>query len=315
MKAVILCAGQGTRLRPLTPALPKHMIPVANRPLVAYTFDLCRALGVSHVVLVLHPSMKDTVSHLHGYTRGFRLEVAYQSEPKGLADAVRAAAPLVGEEPFLLILGDTLISTEAVPQVRSAIGARHSCVFLMAVSDPRPYGVAELDDGRIMRLVEKSADPPSDLALIGLYLLEPNIFEAIDRITPSPRGELELTDAIDFLVRSSHRVDGHRLSGGWIDAGDPRGLLEANRMVLADMRTEDRGNTRVQIDPSALVSDSTLRGPIVIGPGTTIEHSTMEPAASVGARCVIRDSTVADSIVMDEVVLERIDAQSTLSSA
>ena len=309
MKAVVLAAGLGTRLRPITPEMPKHLIPVANRPLVGYSFDVCRALGINDVVLVLHPSMDPDDARLATCREGLRLATVYQQKPRGLADAVRAAGPEIGDERFLLLLSDSIVDPAHLAAVQPALLAPGSSVCITPVADPRQYGVAEIREGYVTRLVEKPQAPTSHLALVGVYVLEPDILEAIDTTVPSTRGELEITDTIGAWIDSGHLVRGVELTGGWTDAGNAAGLLAANRTALVGAHLGAPGDAAARVDPKAQVVDSQFIGPLIIGPGAVVTSSRIGPNASIGPGCRIRDSRVTDSILLDRVVLDSVDVE------
>ena len=306
MQAVILSAGKGSRLLPLTRTRVKHMIPIANRPIIAHLFDLCRALQVTDATVVINPAASGGVAELVPFATDLHLRVVHHAESRGLADSTRAAANTVEDERFLLMLGDTLVTREAVPAIRAALAAPGCGVFLMRVDDPRQYGVANVFDSSVQRLVEKPTIPPSNLALMGLYVLPRAIFAAIDRVAPSPRGELEITDALDRLIQDGLPVHAYELPGGWVDAGDPAGLLAANRWALD---TTVEGTAGVAIDPTAIVESCELRGPTSIAAGAELRCCRVGPYASIGEHCRARDSTLRECIILDGARLESVIAE------
>ena len=319
MKALVLAGGKGTRLRPLTYTMAKQLIPVANRPMLHYVLNHLRDAGISDVGVVISPQTGPQVQEaLSRYDGGLRLTFLLQEEPLGLAHAVKVARGYLGDAPFVMYLGDNLIGQGIARFVREFRETQADALILLKeVADPRLFGVAVLGGrGEVLRLIEKPREPPSDLALVGVYLFSPAIHEAIERIRPSWRGELEITDAIQCLLDSGHRVLGRRLEGWWLDCGKKDDLLEANRVVLDELVSRDvRGDVdetsrvsgRVVVAEGATVRSSELRGPIVIGPGTAVEESFIGPYTSVGGGCVVARSTVEHCVVLDGARIEGVE--------
>ena len=314
MKAVLLCAGKGTRLAPLTHTRPKHDLPLGNRPLIAHLFDACRRLGLSEVIVVLHPTLAPGADELAQHADGLVLHAAYQDEPNGLADAVRTAAPFLGADRFLLLLGDTLLTDAAIRQVAQTLHEPGSKIYVQPVENPCQYGVAVVRGGQVVRLLEKPQRPPSNLALVGLYQLEPSIFPAIERIQPSPRGELEITDAIDRLVQDGERVEAVELAGRWLDCGSLDGALEANRAVLDRLGAPNDMRTR---EPAHRPARGTCRitPPVAIGSNVVLEDCEVGPYASIGAGCVIRGGAITNSIVLEGASIENARCQNAIVGA
>ena len=267
MKGLVLAGGHGTRLRPLTFTGNKHMIPIANQPMLYYALRHLADAGIRDVAIVLgtiHEGIPESVGD--GAAFGLRVTYVHQGEPKGLAHAVRCAAPFLGDDPFVMYLGDNLLHDGVAPLVAAfARGGGDAIVGATPVPDARPYGVVELDGDRIVSIEEKPAHPKSNLALIGIYLFTAKIHPIIARLTPSARGELEITEAIWQLLRSGATVRVERVRGWWKDTGRPSDLLDANAKVLGSappefFRQEGR------IDPKAEIV-----GPVAIGPGSVVE--------------------------------------------
>jgi glucose-1-phosphate thymidylyltransferase len=316
MKALVLAGGKGTRLRPLTYSIAKALIPVANRPIIHYVLQHLRDAGVRDVGVILAPEtgaqVRETLSSHGG---DLRLTYIVQDQPRGLADAVRVARGYLDDDPFVMYLGDNVIGCGIQDAVREFETAGADAeVLLKEVPDPRMFGVAELDaSGRIRRLIEKPQQPPSNLALVGIYVLGPAIHHAIDRISPSARGELEITDAIQRLLDDGYVVRGKQLQTWWLDAGGKDDLLKANRAVLeewcvgdvqGDVDQDSRIAGPVALDKTAHMKHSEVRGPVAIGSGSAIEGSFIGPYTSVGSSCVIRDSSVQHSVILDGARLE-----------
>lgn len=310
MKAVVLCAGEGTRMRPLTHFQPKHLIPVGNKPVVEWVLAAISSAMISTAVVVVSPSTELAFREALGDGAGFGIELSYivQKEPRGLAHAVACAEGYVAKEPFLLYLGDNLFEMgirELVDAFRN--GNCSAAISLVQVEDPRRFGVACLEAGRIVRLVEKPEHPPSDMAVAGAYVFDSRIFDAIRRIRPSARGELEITDAIQVLIDDRLLVLPHRVEGWWKDVGRPRDLLIANQLLAEQLERSIGGRIdassavegKVVIGAETVVERSTIVGPAVIGAGVRIRNAAIGPNVSLGDGCVVEDCSVENSILMD----------------
>ncbi|NLF32678.1 MAG: glucose-1-phosphate thymidylyltransferase [Planctomycetes bacterium] len=309
MKGLILTGGKGTRLRPLTHTRAKQLIPIANKPNLFYVIDDLVAAGITDIGLIISPETGEEIRAAcgDGGRWGARFTFIVQDAPRGLAHAVMTAEPFLGEEPFVMYLGDNLLSGGIGHLVEAfEASAPAALVLLTEVPNPQQFGVAEFDAaGNLVRLVEKPADPPSNLALVGVYLFTPAIHEATATLSPSGRGEYEITDAIQALIDSGHTVQARRTRGWWKDTGKPDDLLEANRLVLAEMAGRidgdvvDSGLTgAVVVDAGARVVGSTIRGPVHIAAGAVIENATIGPFASIGENVEVTAATVEHSIVM-----------------
>jgi glucose-1-phosphate thymidylyltransferase len=315
MKAVVLCAGFGTRMRPLTDHVAKHLIAVANKPVLFYAIENIVAAGVRDIGIVVNPNTHAQIeAQVHrGERFGARVQYVEQPEPLGLAHAVHCAREFAGDEPVVLYLADTLIDEPiANATARFEIEQPSAVVMLAAVADPQRYGVAQLDGDRIIRLAEKSPQPPSNLAIIGAYVLDHHIFEAIDQLQPSARGEYEITDAIQALVARGRLVLPHVTTRWWKDTGTPADLLDANRVLLDRIVPDSRGRLDAAssvignaiIGAGTVIQRSRIVGPVVIGNDVRIDDATIGPYVSIGDRCDIRRTIVENSIVMDGSVLD-----------
>jgi len=319
VKALVLSGGKGTRLRPLTYTMPKQLIPVANQPILHYVMDQISHLGVREVGVIVSPETGSAIREsIAPNPWGFDLTFIPQNEPLGLAHAVQTARGFLKDESFLMYLGDNLIGRDLKHFEEEFQSAKPGAMILLKeVEDPRLFGVAEVNgDGRITRLIEKPKNPPSNLALVGVYLFSPAIHEAIDAIKPSWRGELEITDAIQKLMENGHNVHSFVLDSWWLDAGKKDDLLEANRIVLDEcarceiqgvVDPESRVVGRVTLKEGSRVSRTEVRGPVNIGPGTVIEDAFIGPYTSIGKNCVIKNSTLEHCVLFDGVRLEGVD--------
>jgi len=296
--------------------MAKQLIPVANRPILHYVIDQIARAGIEEVGVILSPQTEYAVREaLTLNPWGLAFTFILQEEPLGLAHAVKTARPFLQEEPFLMYLGDNLIGQDIGGFVKEFSSAKpEALILLKEVPDPRLFGVAEVDgDGRIRRLAEKPTDPPSNLALVGVYLFSPAIHSAIANIEPSWRGELEITDAIQKLLESGQTVQSYILQGWWLDAGKKDDLLEANRIVLDEWTQREirgivNGNSRllgrVVLEDTAQVRRSEVRGPVVIGSGTVIEDAFIGPYTSIGRDCTISAAVLEHCVVLDGVCVE-----------
>lgn len=306
MKGLILAAGLGTRLRPLTSLRPKPIIGVANKPIIVHAIDNLVAAGITDIgIVVSHDTvdyLKDTLSSYQGATFSYLM----QDPPLGLAHAVKVARDFLADDPFVMYLGDNLFE-HGIQAFVDAFneGNVNAVLALVRVADPRSFGVAVVEDGRIINLVEKPKNPPSDLAVAGVYVFDKHIHEIIETLEPSGRGEYEITDAIQGLIDSKYAIAPVETPGWWKDTGKPHELLDANRLMLAKMTesrlegtledTEVIGN--VVVEAGASLKNSKVVGPVVIGSGTTIEDAYIGPYTSVGDNVVIRDAEIEYSVI------------------
>ena len=265
LKGLILSGGRGTRLRPITFTSAKQLVPVANKPVLFYGIEAMAAAGIREVGIIIAPETGDEIREAagDGSQFGVRIEYIVQDEPAGLAHAVLTAEPFLGSSPFVMYLGDNLLQggmEDLVQEFRAA--APEAGILLTPVPDPQNYGVAELgEDGSVVRLVEKPPEPATDLALVGVYMFTPRIHEAARAIEPSPRGELEITDAIQWLVDNGHRVEPHVVRGWWKDTGRLEDMLEANRLILDTLERRIDGElAEAQVDGRVVVEEGARPG-------------------------------------------------------
>jgi glucose-1-phosphate thymidylyltransferase len=309
LKGLILSGGAGTRLRPITHTSAKQLVPVANKPVLFYGIEALVEAGITEIGVIIAPETGEEIRQAAGDGSDFGASITYieQEAPLGLAHALLTAEDYLGQSPFVMYLGDNLLRDGITDLVE---GFRRSepdaLILLTRVDDPSSYGVAELNDERVVRLVEKPRDPPSDLALVGVYMFTPAIFEAAHSIKPSGRGELEITDAIDTLIESDRRVESHIVKGWWKDTGKLEDMLEANRLVLEDIEprvegeldAESRVEGRVAIEKGAKLERTVVRGPAIIGAGAQLTDSYIGPYTAIERDVVITGSEVEHSIVL-----------------
>lgn len=318
MKGLVLCAGRGNRLRPFTFARAKHLIPVANKPIVLHVVESLARSGVADIGVVVNPATGEELREvlLENCPRGVRLSFIVQESPSGLAHALKAARRYLAETPFVTHLGDCLVSDGVARLLAEFATGRWQAVLMVApVSNPGGYGVVVADEDRsVARLVEKPKEPfPSNLALVGAYVFGSTIHEAIDGLQPGPRGEYELTDAIQGLVDRGYRVGFRPLRGWWKDIGQPRDLLEANRLLLSGLAPAVQGevaDSRVVgaafVEDGARVVRSTLLGPVHIARGALVEDSRIGPYTSVGRAARVVSTEVRSSIILDAADLSNL---------
>jgi len=311
MKGLILSGGKGTRLRPLTYTQAKQLVPVANKPVLFYGIEALVEAGVKDIGIVVGDTgaeIRAAVGDGRRWGEDVRITYIEQDEPRGLAHAVLIAEPFLGDGPFVMYLGDNILKSGIVTLVEEFLKNKpNSLILLTPVPNPEMFGVAELREGRVIRLVEKPQKPASNLALVGVYLFDRNIFEAVKAIKPSARNELEITDAIQYLVDKGYRVEPHLVSGWWKDTGKIEDLLEANRLILESAVGRCEGHVDessrisgpVILEKGVEVRNSTIRGPAIIGAGTEIVDSYIGPFTSIEPRCKIIRTEIEHSIVLE----------------
>jgi len=320
MKALILSGGKGTRLRPLTYSGAKQLVPVANKPIIFYCIENIVQAGIKELGIIISPEtgqeIKDTVGD--GSTWDIRIEYITQDVPGGLAHAIKTAQGFLKDYPFIMYLGDNLIGTrisEFIEKFRN--NSPDALILLKEVDNPKQFGVAEVSKGgKVIKLVEKPDVPPSNLALVGIYIFSSNIHGAIEKIKPSKRGELEITDAIQELIKMKRNVESFILDTWWLDTGKKDDLLTANAIVLDKWLKESINGTvddtnritgRLAVGKGSVIKNSTIRGPVIIGNDTRIENSFVGPHTSIGNKVKITKSSVEHSVVMDESELMDIE--------
>jgi glucose-1-phosphate thymidylyltransferase len=308
LKGLILSGGKGTRLRPITHTSAKQLVPVANRPVLFYAIQAMADAGIGEVGIIIAPETGDEIREVAGDGSRFGVVLTYivQDQPAGLAHAVLTAEAFLGGSPFVMYLGDNLLQGGISDLVRAFDTDQPDALILLTpVPDPEQYGVAELEDGVVVRLVEKPAVPKTDLALVGVYMFRASIHDAARAIEPSARGELEITDAIQHLVDIGLTVSPHIVQGWWKDTGRLEDMLAANRLVLDTIERrldgellESRVDGRVVIEAGARLERCTVRGPAVIGSGARLTDCYIGPYTAIGEDCVIRDAEVEHSILL-----------------
>jgi glucose-1-phosphate thymidylyltransferase len=321
MKGLILSGGKGTRMRPLTYTSAKQLIPVANKPVLVYGIEAIVAAGIPDIAIIVSPETGDEIRECIGDGSKYRANVSYieQDAPRGLAHAVLTAEQFLRDSSFVMYLGDNLLQHGITPLVEEYRSLEcNSEILLTKVPNPSQFGVAELSsDGRVIKLTEKPAQPKSDLALVGVYMFDENIFDAAKAIKPSKRGELEITDAIQWLLDHKFTVHPHIVKGWWKDTGKIEDMLEANRTVLDTFDRVVRGDIqgtssiegKVVIEEGAQIIDSVVRGPAIIGSGARVEHAYVGPYTSIGNRCALEHCEIENSIVLENSTIAHVNGR------
>lgn len=322
MKALILAGGTGSRLRPITYSMAKQLVPVANKPVIEYGIEAIAEAGVKEFGIIVGdtgPAVEKAVGD--GSRWGIEITYIPQSAPLGLAHAVATAKPFLGDDDFVMYLGDNLIKSSVRTLVQEFETYRPAATILLTpVPNPSDFGVAELENDRVVRLQEKPKDPKSNLALVGVYLFDRRIHDVIAVLKPSARGEYEITDAIQALVDGNLNVRSHIVEGWWKDTGTVEAMLEANRLILEDIEPRSDGEVdslskiegRVQVGKGTLVQNSVIRGPAVIGENCRITDSFVGPFTAIADNTQVTSTEIENSIVMGDCELT--DAPSRLAS-
>jgi glucose-1-phosphate thymidylyltransferase len=314
VKGLILSGGKGTRLRPFTYTGAKQLVPIANKPVLFYAIEDLVQAGITQIGIIVGDT-GDQVRQAVGDGSRFGAQVCYieQDAPRGIAHGIKIARDFIGDEKFVLFLGDNFIRGGIVPQVAAfRDGTMNAQIILHRMDDPSAMGVAILDgDERVTRLVEKPKQFVSPYAVIGIYMFDRHVFEAVEAIKPSARGELEITDTIQYLIDRKLNVGAHRLEGWWIDTGKMSDILEANRLVLDVLDTKNEGQIdsasviegRIVLQKGAVVVNSKIRGPAIIGERTRIENAFVGPYTSIHHDCLIQNCEIENSVVLENSTL------------
>jgi glucose-1-phosphate thymidylyltransferase len=318
MKALVLSGGKGTRLRPITHTSAKQLVPVANKPILYYAIEAIRDAGITEIGIIVGETHEEIRAACNdGSDWGCKITYIPQDAPLGLAHAVKIAEPFIGKDSFVMYLGDNLIKdgiTALVEEFES--GSYNAQILLAHVRNPKQFGVAELDPktGGVVKLEEKPAKPKTDLALVGVYMFDSSVFTAVNAIKPSTRGELEITEAIQYLIDNDYSVHSHVIEGYWKDTGRLEDMLEANRIILDGLTRKIEGTVdgdsqiigKVHIESGAKIIDSVVRGPAIIGKDTVIENAYIGPFTSIYHDCVISGSEVEHSIILEGSKIENV---------
>ena len=325
MKGIILHGGHGTRLRPLTHTGPKQLLPIANKPMSQYALDDLKTAGITDIGIIIGDVYPDKVKEYYGTGEKFGVNITYiyQDSPKGISHAIRLCKDFIGNDKFIVYLGDNVLRKNLVDYTKKFQTSDSDAIILLCkVDDPQRFGVAEIEQGKIKKIIEKPKNPTSDLAVIGIYFLTPKIFDIIDNLKPSLRGELEITDALQMLMDNGNKIEYDTVTGWWKDTGTPEDIIHANKLVLDSIGTENQ----FLIDDSSTIKDSIvigkdteisrdsfLTGPIIIGKNCKIGPAVrIGPYVSVGNNCTLKNCNIENSIIMDDC---KISAKTDLSDS
>lgn len=319
LKGLILSGGKGTRLRPITHTSAKQLVPVANKPVLFYGIESMVEAGIVEIGIIIAPETGDEIREAVGDGSQFGAKITFipQAEPLGLAHAVLTGEEFLGGSPFVMYLGDNLLQGGLVSLTETfKSNDPDALILLTKVPDPEHFGVAELADGKVVRLAEKPPEPKTDLALVGVYMFKPSIFDAARAIEPSPRGELEITDAIQYLVDSGKNVEPHLVEGWWKDTGRLEDMLEANRQVLDEIALDIQGELidstvdgRVLIEKGARLERSVVRGPAVIAAGAQLVDAYVGPYSSIGENVILERAEIEYSIILSDSTITDLGAR------
>lgn len=318
MKGILLHGGHGTRLRPLTHTGPKQLLPIANKPMSQYCIEMMKDAGITDIAIIIGGIGSDKVKEYYGDGRkfGVSLQYIFQESPKGIAHAINLCKDFIGNEKFLVFLGDNIIQKSIKKIADEFLNSNHDAVVLLCeVDNPSRFGIAEIKDGVIKKIVEKPKNPSSNLAVTGIYFLTPKIFEIINNLKPSWRNELEITDALDMLLNENHEISYNMITHYWKDTGTPEDIIHANKSILENLIPNFKGKkeSTVTIEGNVSVGESTslsgnvkIYGPVIIGNNCEVSgDSIIGPNTSIGDGCIISGGKIKDSIIMNNCEIEK----------
>ena len=318
MKALVTAGGHGTRLRPITYTQNKHLIPIANKTMLQYALDYLKEAEIYEIGIIINANDK-SIQNVFGNGEDFGVEITYieQDQPLGLAHVVKVSQSFIGSDNFIFYLGDNILIGGLKSFINDFKRMKSNChLVLSQVPNPNRFGVAEVINDRIVRIKEKPISPKSNLAVTGIYLYDSNIFEAVNSIKPSKRGELEISDAHQFLIENGYDVSYSEITGWWKDTGQPSDLLDANRLVLDNIKEKNDGSIdnlttisgEVIIGNNSQIINSKINGPAIIDNDTVIKDSFIGPYTAIGTNCKITSSKVEYSIIMEGCVIDCVDS-------
>ena len=318
MKALVTAGGHGTRLRPITYTQNKHLIPIANKTMLQYALDYLKEAEIYEIGIIINANDK-SIQNIFGNGEGFGVEITYieQDQPLGLAHVVKVSQSFIGSDNFIFYLGDNILIGGLKSFINDFKRMKSNChLVLSQVPNPNRFGVAEVINDRIVRIKEKPISPKSNLAVTGIYIYDSNIFEAVNSIKPSKRGELEISDAHQFLIENGYDVSYSEITGWWKDTGQPSDLLDANRLVLDNIKEKNDGSVdnlttisgEVIIGNNSQIINSKINGPAIIDNDTVIKDSFIGPYTAIGTNCKITSSKVEYSIIMEGCVIDCVDS-------
>ena len=320
MKGIILHGGHGTRLRPLTHTGPKQLLPIANKPMSQYALEDLKTAGITEIGIIIGDVYPEKVKEYYGDGSKFGVKISYiyQDSPKGISHAIRLCKDFIGNEKFIVYLGDNVLRKNLIDYTKKFESSDSDAMILLCeVDEPQRFGIAELDKdnpGKIKKIMEKPKDPPSNLAVIGIYFLAPKIFDIIDNLKPSWRGELEITEALDMLMNQGNKIEYDTVTGWWKDTGTPDDIIHANKLVLDSIGTDNQFliEADAEIKDSIVIGkgtsisrDSFVTGPVIIGKNCKIGPAVrIGPYVSIGDNCKLQRCEIQDSIIMADCTID-----------
>ena len=320
MKGIILHGGHGTRLRPLTHTGPKQLLPIANKPMSQYALEDLKTAGITEIGIIIGDVYPEKVKEYYGDGSNFGIKITYiyQDAPKGISHAIRLCKDFIGDDRFIVYLGDNVLRKDLTDYTKKfETSDSDAMILLCEVDDPQRFGIAELDKdnpGKIKKIMEKPKDPPSNLAVIGIYFLAPKIFDIIDNLKPSWRGELEITEALDMLMNQGNKIEYDIVTGWWKDTGTPDDIIHANKLVLDSIGTDNQFliEADAEIKDSIVIGkgtsisrDSFVTGPVIIGKNCKIGPAVrIGPYVSIGDNCKLQRCEIQDSIIMADCTID-----------
>jgi glucose-1-phosphate thymidylyltransferase len=313
MKGIILHGGHGTRLRPLTHTGPKQLLPIANKPMSQYCIESIKNTGIVEIAIIIGGIGANKVKEYYGTGEKFGVKFTYisQDQPRGIAHAIQLCKDFVNNEKFLVFLGDNIIQKN-INYIRKSFenSDADASILLCEVDDPSRFGIADVKDGQIIKIMEKPKEPPTNFAVTGIYFLTPKIFEIIKRLKPSWRNELEITDALQMLLEEGNKITYDTITDYWKDTGTPEDIINANKEILKKINSsfQDNNEENVSIEKNAIIGNGTIIGencqvigPVIIGENCVIgENSSIGPNVSIGNNVKISKSSIKDSIIMEK---------------
>lgn len=320
VKGLVLSGGFGTRLRPLTYSQQKQLIPVANKPILFYGIEDLIEAGVKDIGVIIGPNKNQVIDTVNSVSWDADIEFIEQEKPLGIAHAIKISREFLGNHPFIVYLGDNILKEGVVDHVNDFKNSDfEGSILLTEVKNPQDFGIATVNKkNEIVKLVEKPKDPPSSLAVIGVYLFRSKIFDAIEEIRPSKRNQLEITDAIQWLIDHHHKVKSSLVNNWWKDTGKPKDILEANHLVLDAVEKDIKGKIvncdiegSIAVGENSKISDTVLKGPCIIGKDVMIKNSYVGSYTSIGDDCKILSSEIEDSVIMNGTEIIDVDLRIT----
>jgi len=317
MKGIILHGGHGTRLRPLTHTGPKQLLPIANKPMSEYCIDIIKSAGICEIAIIIGGIGSEKVKEYYGTGEKFGVKISYvqQDEPKGIAHAINLCKDFIGNNKFIVFLGDNIILREISDYKKKFEESDvDASILLCKVDNPKQFGIADINsDGSIKKIIEKPKDPPTNLAVTGIYFLTPKIFEIFSRLKPSWRNELEITDALQMLLEEKNKINYYKITNYWKDTGTPEDIIHANKVILENMESYTKGIIEKNVEiigtvmlgkNSIIKSGTKIIGPIIIGENSIIESNTIVgPNTSIGNNVTLQDCQINNSIIMDNCII------------